>query len=291
MQISTVAGTMAEQFDAEIKLPWGVISQVSRSSSGCTIEAFTDEPRTELTYLLPGNYSPSRACGFFDTKNYANGLMQLGSLVLRPGNFPLKVFTDASGTTRMITCSIDANYFVETTGITDWTQPMLTRCIDMQSATIAALMRNLSMETNTGEKGSSLAIESLMNLILVHVGRYFDTNLCASNVKFKLSLWQLRKIDEMLHECAYAWPSLSKLGEICGVSAKHLSRAFSASKGMPLGKYAEQIRIERACSLLTEAQLTIGQIADVLGFSSASYFSTAFHRATGMSPREFIHRQ
>lgn len=291
MSITSVSGIPPiEEIDAAIQLSCGIVSQVSRSSPGCSIEAFSDAPRTEINYVVDRNGSSPTGCGFFDIEGRSDGLSQLGSLILRPGSVPLRVFTDAQGSMRMLTYSIDPDYFTEITGINRWTEPMLSRCIDMQSNAIAMMMRNVSREIDLHERGSELAIESMLNLMLVYIGRYFDSG-GASAAKLKLASWQIRKIDERLYESSHSWPTLTELGELCRVSAKHLSRAFSASKGIPLGKYAEQIRIERACSMLTEAQLTIGQIADLLGFSSASYFSTAFHRATGVSPREFIHRQ
>ena len=38
---------------------------------------------------------------------------------------------------------------------------------------------------------------------------------------------------------------------------------------------------------LSETGMTIAEISDKLGFSSQRYFSTAFKRATGLSPSEF----
>ena len=39
---------------------------------------------------------------------------------------------------------------------------------------------------------------------------------------------------------------------------------------------------------LREEGRSVAEVADELGFSSASYFSTRFKRAAGMSPREFL---
>ena len=52
--------------------------------------------------------------------------------------------------------------------------------------------------------------------------------------------------------------------------------------------YYEQLRMSEARRRLREEGRSVAEVADELGFSSASYFSTRFKRAAGMSPREFL---
>lgn len=42
---------------------------------------------------------------------------------------------------------------------------------------------------------------------------------------------------------------------------------------------------------LTYTNMTIGQVADLLGFSEPAYFTRFFKRLTGLSPRDFRLRQ
>ena len=45
--------------------------------------------------------------------------------------------------------------------------------------------------------------------------------------------------------------------------------------------------ILRAQVLLRHTDLSIYQIADTLGFQSATFFSRFFHRETGITPKEY----
>jgi len=45
--------------------------------------------------------------------------------------------------------------------------------------------------------------------------------------------------------------------------------------------------LERAKSLLAASDMSVTEIGATLGFCTRAYFSTAFKRATGQSPRSF----
>lgn len=66
-----------------------------------------------------------------------------------------------------------------------------------------------------------------------------------------------------------------------------LSKLFSETAHTTIEKYAIAQKIERAKELLTYGELTLNEIADRLGYSSAAYLSTQFKSLTGMTPGEF----
>ena len=70
----------------------------------------------------------------------------------------------------------------------------------------------------------------------------------------------------------------------------YLSRLFKQDMGETLSEYLLRIKIERACALLKEGRYKIGDIAGMVGYSASSYFSIAFKKFTGCSPREYSQR-
>lgn len=66
-----------------------------------------------------------------------------------------------------------------------------------------------------------------------------------------------------------------------------LSKVFSEETGTTLEKYAIAQKIERAKELLTYGEMSLGEIADLLGYSSIAYLSTQFKNVTGMTPAAF----
>lgn len=66
-----------------------------------------------------------------------------------------------------------------------------------------------------------------------------------------------------------------------------LSKLFSETTGTTIEKYFIAQKIERAKELLVYGELTLTEIADRLGYSSAAYLSTQFKQVTGLTPSYF----
>lgn len=67
----------------------------------------------------------------------------------------------------------------------------------------------------------------------------------------------------------------------------HLSNLFTAIEGKSINTFQQNIKIERIKELLEYDELSIGQIADDLGFGNAAYLSTAFKKHTGITPSQY----
>ena len=81
--------------------------------------------------------------------------------------------------------------------------------------------------------------------------------------------------------------TLDMLAEEAKFSPIYFHKLFKASTGKTLHEYILQKRIQRAINLLLSTDMTLSQIACECGFSSQSYFSDAFKRHTGLSPRAY----
>lgn len=90
-------------------------------------------------------------------------------------------------------------------------------------------------------------------------------------------------IDAHLH---YAI-SLGDLSCACGLSPSHLSRLFKKETGVTPTDYIRSRRLFEARDLLSEGRLGSSAVANVLGFSSQSYFIACFKREFGMTPDQF----
>ena len=78
--------------------------------------------------------------------------------------------------------------------------------------------------------------------------------------------------------------SLEQLEEHFHLSARHLSRIFKEHTGMTLGAYQCEQRLQAAARYLTETDLSVGAIAEELGYCDQSFFSTSFKRRFGVYP-------
>ncbi|MCM3923573.1 AraC family transcriptional regulator [Frankia sp. AiPs1] len=100
---------------------------------------------------------------------------------------------------------------------------------------------------------------------------------------------RVRTAIEFMRDNLHLPVSLSDLAGSAGLSPYHFVRVFHASTGQPPRRFLTRMRIEVARRRLADSDLTVTEIADLCGFSSASQFSTAFRRETGMAPRAFRH--
>lgn len=82
-------------------------------------------------------------------------------------------------------------------------------------------------------------------------------------------------------------PSLPELARQVGTNEKRLTELFRAATGLPVFTWLREERVLLACRLLTESELDIQQIADQVGYGSASNFTTMFRERMGVTPRDY----
>ena len=71
------------------------------------------------------------------------------------------------------------------------------------------------------------------------------------------------------------------------LSIKQLNRVFFLTEGMTVSKYIFTMKTNEAIKLLRVSKITVGEVADALGFSTVKAFSLFFKRNTGFTPSEF----
>ncbi|MBR6679763.1 MAG: helix-turn-helix transcriptional regulator [Clostridia bacterium] len=81
--------------------------------------------------------------------------------------------------------------------------------------------------------------------------------------------------------------SLDAVSAYANISPIHFHNCFKSATGRTLHQYVEEQRIKRAANLLITTDWTLTRISGECGFSSQSYFSYAFKRKMGQSPREY----
>lgn len=85
--------------------------------------------------------------------------------------------------------------------------------------------------------------------------------------------------------------SLDQLARLAHVNKYYLSHAFRREFDTSPINYLISRRIEESRFLLRETDHSLSLIAQMLGFSSPSYFSQCFRRVEGISPMEYRQQQ
>jgi len=84
---------------------------------------------------------------------------------------------------------------------------------------------------------------------------------------------------------------LQDLANYIGMSAYYLERQFKQTTSLTPRAYLEKLRIDKACGLLADSELTNLEICYEVGFHSPSSFYKAFSRHMPCAPGEYRERR
>ncbi len=105
------------------------------------------------------------------------------------------------------------------------------------------------------------------------------------------TLW-LAEAKAVIEKTLAEAPDLRLLAERdLGMPYETFRKRFLREAGVSPGQFREQRRISRAIELLRYTQLPHREIAEILGFEDALYFSRRFKHAVGISPRTYRQRE
>lgn len=100
----------------------------------------------------------------------------------------------------------------------------------------------------------------------------------------------LKRLEQMLryiHTHFDSVISLQQLSDHLHLSREVCCRLFKKMTGKTITAYLEEYRINKSLSLVQSGLYSITQIADMVGFSNASRFASAFRRQFGLNPAEY----
>lgn len=102
--------------------------------------------------------------------------------------------------------------------------------------------------------------------------------------RYSLAPAARRRVLDLIEERMADRLSLADMAAAARLSPFHFARAFRADMGESPAAYLMSRRCERARTLVIEGRLTLAEIATVCGFAHQAHFTTAFKRATGITP-------
>jgi len=86
-------------------------------------------------------------------------------------------------------------------------------------------------------------------------------------------------------------PTVEELARLVGTHEKRLSRAFRDNLGQTAGEYIRDTRLKTAQRFLLNTSMSISDIAEEIGFSTAGNFATAFRERFDMTPSDWRRQQ
>jgi AraC family transcriptional regulator len=154
--------------------------------------------------------------------------------------------------------------------------------------------RSILSELSTETTASRAYVEAAsLTLAARLLQKHCDSGACAPTESSAHSLdhIRLRRVLEYIDASFKNDVTLEDLAGIAGYSVFHFARKFTSAMGIPPHRYISRMRLEHAMMELAAGKLPLAEIALNAHFSSQASFTRAFHRAIGMTPKEYRRRR
>lgn len=102
-----------------------------------------------------------------------------------------------------------------------------------------------------------------------------------------LSDSKLRTVIDYFESNLHRNVTLSELSSLVDLTPRYFCAAFKQATGRPPHQFQIERRVERAKTLLLDEQLTLANVALMVGFSSQSHLNGCFRRIIGVTPARY----
>lgn len=152
---------------------------------------------------------------------------------------------------------------------------------------LGVLVRLVREEAMQSRLGRDLILTRLVEVLLIEALRAAPSEVAPAGLLRGLADERLvLSIREMHRDPSHAW-TVEQLAKSAALSRSAYFQRFTRAVGMPPMEYLLAWRMAIAKDILDRQDLVIEKVAERVGYSSASTFSTAFNRYVGRSPSSY----
>ena len=158
-----------------------------------------------------------------------------------------------------------------------------------EATRLRRIVELIGEEADAHRPGRVLILERLVEALLVEALRFRSASAAREEQGLLAGLSDpalARTLREIHVDVARRW-TVEQLARTAGMSRAVFAERFARKVGMPPMQYLLEWRVALAKDMLRGERPALAEVADKVGYQSASAFSTAFTRLTGRSPRQF----
>ncbi|MBE6596345.1 MAG: helix-turn-helix transcriptional regulator [Ruminococcaceae bacterium] len=152
---------------------------------------------------------------------------------------------------------------------------------------LVGIFTELCSYYDTGMAQNEIIIQSLL-LRLIYILSMKSSTSVIKHTEKSNNRETIERILEYIEKNLTSELTLERLAREARFSTIYFHKLFKASTGRTLHKYIEEQRIKKSINLLLSTDMTLTQIAYECGFSSQAYFSYAFKKRMGKTPKEYV---
>jgi AraC-like DNA-binding protein len=166
--------------------------------------------------------------------------------------------------------------------------PPVVRVSTGDSEAVRLTMALLAAEVDQGEVGADLAVDRLVDLMLVHLLRvWLAQGPAQGGWLAALADPHVGRALERLHADPGRRWTVAAMGREAGLSRAAFARRFGDLVGEPPLAYLTRWRMTVAARLLRETRLPLAAVADQVGYDSEFAFARAFKRHRHAAPGRY----
>lgn len=157
------------------------------------------------------------------------------------------------------------------------------------SARVQQTAALIGEETRAARPGRDAILERLLEVLLIEALRFWPVSADRQERGLLAGLADpalARALHRMHVDVARRW-TVEDLARAAGMSRAMFAERFARVVGMPPMQYLLEWRMALAKDWLRRERPPLAELAERIGYQSASAFSTAFSRTTGRAPSEF----
>lgn len=147
-------------------------------------------------------------------------------------------------------------------------------------------LNQIVKEANENKPQYEAVVLRLLEIFLINILRRID-DLEISKVEVEKISLECSFVQKYIDKNYQEKITLESLAKLTHTSKYYLSHAFKEYTGQSIIDYLIDRRIQEACKLLKTTNHTIGSIAQMIGYETTSYFSSAFKNRMKMSPLSY----
>lgn len=149
---------------------------------------------------------------------------------------------------------------------------------------LATLLRCMVKEAADGSIHGQLYAESLSMGVALRLAKLATCPVGKDAKPGKLSVLQLRRLDEWIQANLVREISLAEMADVVGYSPAHFVRLFKCAMKCTPYRHVMNLRLDRAREMVVSGQLPMVAIAAETGFGSQSHLTVAFARRFKLPP-------
>lgn len=167
--------------------------------------------------------------------------------------------------------------------------PVLVRPVKNRDEVLWDLTHSLNREYGVKAPGYQQAAAAMLMQMFLHIVRHFGSTFKPPYQTEKIN--DLRRLlpafDHLERNLADGGISVGDMAKKVFVSEVQFRKLFRRVTGMSPVRYIQSRRIDRACRLLRESDMSIEQIAEAVGFADSPFFCRVFKGWTQATPAQY----